>query len=465
VSWGGTQYFSGTVEEIQITAIPLTLSLDPFNWLVRGEFNDIGGRVYAEELIPEQDQVRIFLDGQFLGDAFTNNQGRFNCSYFVPESSELREVQIDYYLLGGGVSSSQSCVIALRPDINYVSTGVGTWKDPFSLVFEFQDDHGEPLPYQNLVLETESEKKNLSTDGDGKGFYQAELDSRPTDDLFLFRVNYNGSRHIIPVEVSGLVKLVTPINYLHLILGLIPTIMKLGVAIAIFYIMYNIIWKKYAKPRIPQLQAESQILEDKEEVELPITTGAFIVKSIKGKITVDIPEIKKELPYVWGVSEPFTIKVKIKTNASEQVRKIQVTGFDDIKELILEGKDSATKKHFFQEQGLKVIEFSYENTKEGIYALTLLKLKIVEYRQEIIQQFKKDFQTQVERREFLSDKITAREMLNRLSSRLDSQSVSALERMVYNFEEANYSQHMITSENYSEYMLSRNMLEVEENIH
>jgi hypothetical protein len=86
----------------------------------------------------------------------------------------------------------------------------------------------------------------------------------------------------------------------------------------------------------------------------------------------------------------------------------------------------------------------------------------VDYREEIVRQFNKDFREQLKRRDALNERLTAREMLNRISAEPDSIGIEALNRMVYNFEEATYSNHPITIDNYRDYMQSRNTLEVSE---
>jgi hypothetical protein len=454
LDWDGTFYYNGTSRTLNVTAIPLTIDPDPIDYLVRGEANQITGKVHAEELTPESGEgVEIYLGQEYLGAALTDDYGFFSLSYNIPDSTAVSEVQLVYYLVDG-YSITQSTVVAIRPTLNYLPRGVGTWKKPFQIEAVIQNDNGRPMGNVNMKLMSGNKSQTLSTDDNGRVMFNVSLDSRPDNDLYEFQIEYSGTKYIMPIIISGTVKLNAIINYLGLFLGLL----KLATVLGVCYGAYVLVSRQFPGINGVSLSIDTGQVKEEEE---DFATGVYIIRSDKARIDIKIHEIEDNLPLVWGVHEPFTFKIEIKSEQLKALYSIDVVGLEDTKKLRIE--DGASSEiAIYQNKGLKHISFIYEDLEEEVYAETLLIMHIVDYREEIVRQFNKDFREQLKRRDALNERLTAREMLNRISAEPDSIGIEALNRMVYNFEEATYSNHPITIDNYRDYMQSRNTLEVSE---
>jgi hypothetical protein len=346
-------------------------------------------------------------------------------------------------------------IVAVRPTLNYLPRGVGTWKKPFQIEAVIQNDNGEPMRNVDLRLTSGNMSQTLSTDEDGRVFFDVSLGSRPGEDLYEFQIEFSGIQYVIPVKVQGTIQLNAVINYIGWFLWLL----KVSAVFGMIYGIYVLARRRY--PGIIGVNVVIDAEETKEERE-EIETGVFIIRSDKARILVDLLEIEESLPLVWGVHEAFTLRIEVTSEKPNSLFYIDVDGLEDIRRLRV--KDGTTSEVVtYQSKGLKNISFIYEDIEEKIYAETLLVMRVVDYREEIAEQFKRDFKVQVEKHKSLNEKHTAREMLQVLSNETEPICLEALNLMVYNFEEATYSCHPITAENYRDYIRSRNTLEVREN--
>ncbi|MCK4583699.1 hypothetical protein KAU18_10390, partial [Candidatus Bathyarchaeota archaeon] len=90
---------------------------------------------------------------------------------------------------------------------------------------------------------------------------------------------------------------------------------------------------------------------------------------------------------------------------------------------------------------------------------TELDVKIIEYREEIIDLFNTKFRDARKRFDKIKDNYTARELLGYLKTQTPVETHSALEEMTFIFEEANYSLHLIARESYERFYLAKNEFE------
>ncbi|HHL41090.1 MAG TPA: hypothetical protein ENJ36_00360 [Candidatus Bathyarchaeota archaeon] len=82
---------------------------------------------------------------------------------------------------------------------------------------------------------------------------------------------------------------------------------------------------------------------------------------------------------------------------------------------------------------------------------TSIKIKIVDYREEIIRLFNNRFKEARERFERIKDNYTARELYNHLKEQTPETAYEPLWSVVSLFEEANYSLHMINRDHYTRF--------------
>jgi hypothetical protein len=454
MEYSGSLFINGTRSSYNLTAIPLEISPTPMNALARGERAEFTGKVHAEELIPEpgEEVVEIYLDDQYVGAASVNEEGWFTQTYVIPEGEDLRDAQIHYLLENSQVYANQSTIIGLKPRINYQIREKGTWENPVQIEAVLLNDRGTQMINKELVLNSGNQTtQTLYTDVNGRAIFTVNLDSRPTDNTYRFTITHPGSEYIIPTTITGSIQLNPVINYIA-ILSWLAGISTISGGI---YYGYKKV-KRIIPDEKTSTQTEKQITEAKNTVD---KTGLYIIKAEKAKIDINLLDIPPAPPLVWGTNQPLTIETSLKTTYDKDNKDISVTGITKNTALKLDKNGETTHQFSIPEKGLHKITFTYNDKEHGIYAETLLVLKIVDYREEIIRQFNQDFKTQLEISKELNYTATARELLQ-AHTELEPQIVEAIEQIVYCFEEATYSHHPITETDYRRYMKNRNDLEV-----
>ena len=452
VTWEGSLFYNGTRETMNITAVPLTITPTPLDAFARGKLAKITGLVHAEELIPASgERVDIYQDDEYLGSAFTSKDGLFNYTYMIPTSIAVQDIQISYIIGDGEYVTNQSNRIAVQPKLNYLPRGVGTWEKPLQIEAVLLDDTGAPMRYADLTLTIAGNQQVLTTDTEGRVLFQVKLDSRPESDLISFSIDYPGASYTIPVKVLGSIQLDPVINYTTILTTLIIALTAIGLG----YGAYSYIKKrpKTTKQTHPQ-DIINEITSEKDP-----ETGVYIVKDLKARIQIRLPDLTANQPLIWGISEPLDLDIELWSESSEQNSEIRLESPEINKIIETDNSGKARISLVFEKTGFKNLSFNYQNPATEANAETLLVIKIVDYREEIVKEFNQDFRTQIEKHGELIHTITAREMLDKISSQIEPRKADSIKTMVHTFEEATYSLHPITANNYNQYIQARQRME------
>jgi hypothetical protein len=168
------------------------------------------------------------------------------------------------------------------------------------------------------------------------------------------------------------------------------------------------------------------------------------------RLNLYLPEIDAELPAVWGVDEPLVIQGKITTMENTPSLSESLT-------LLLNETKLTTAKS--NPDG--VIRHVEAIPVKGVHRLilfhpgeelrTVLDIKIVDYREEIIRLFNNRFKESREMFQTIKDNYTARELYEYLREQVPEVSHEPLRGLVFIFEEANYSLHEVNRSHYTRF--------------
>jgi hypothetical protein len=337
-------------------------------------------------------------------------------------------------------------------------------KDISALLFPFPETQGV-MPYRTINLsilsyyEENSEVENINTTTDINGFFITEIEFKETPECYTISVGYDGEG----LEPGRPVLTYLPCNdtyttckpefvfkepgvpwWVWLIVGL--------VVIAIGFLIY---WYfKHRSERASGLEP----LPPAEEIEIP-----EIIEKKEGdeaggdllRIEIGFPDIAasltEPLPAVWGVSEPITVQVRLK-DSNGKILPSQPCNVDfgdgETVQAISDGEGYIRLEHLFNTKDEYAINCLYQDSKTGKEISSWRKIRIVEYREEMVRLFNEMLETLNIRNVRIEPEMTAREVEVLLEERLKGVSSDAIRKIVAGFEEANYSVHPVTRESY-----------------
>jgi len=409
-SFGGSSYYLGSSENRTVEAVPMSLRVLAGENLIRGEEVAIRGEVPVEG-----ENIEISIENAVSGWVTSGAGGGFEFRCTVPASLALGPARISYRVPSVAYSTSRIASVYGRTDME-VSADRGSVRpgENLNVTVALKDDSGNPIPNAPVTCRGLQEL----TDNLGRATFQLAVPEDQREN-FSFRVSFGGKDFYLPCQKEGTVPLMAapsgPEGPLPLALVAGATGTGAGLAVAGLFF-----WRRKKK--------------GKQEAKAP-----------RPRTTVQIlfPHIKEPLPDVWGVGEPLDIVVRVEGTGSDKVR-VRVDGEE--KDLKLTDGRGVFKKTF-SEKGAHKIE------AECGGAGAAREVRIVDYREEIIEVFKSLFNSFKERLG-LNDDATPREFASAAAGKA-GEVKGQLEELVRVFEIATYSPHSVGREDYEAEYLSQ----------
>jgi hypothetical protein len=152
------------------------------------------------------------------------------------------------------------------------------------------------------------------------------------------------------------------------------------------------------------------------------------------------------------VGEELDVRVKLTTPDGAPITGAQIRLVIQEKSdlLLSDVEGEAQTRVTFAEKGTYKVESEYAAGR--LHASR--RLRVVEYRDEIIDLFNSKFKEAEQRFKALRDNHTARELLEYLRKETPAEAHGAVSEMVYLFEEANYSLHPVRRRLYERFYLA-----------
>jgi hypothetical protein len=311
-------------------------------------------------------------------------------------------------------------------------------------------------------------KKELEVTTDWNGFFSVglELDSKAL--AFEFVALYEGET-LIPKSKDQPIEfyLLDEVTYTTYKPELVP--IKSGIPwwvwliIAIIVIVIWFLYRRYLNrfrihiskrlrkyiweiEKVPQPPAEElktpEVTERKEGEEV----GGDLLQ-----IDISFPDVEASFPSVWGVGEPLTVQVKLKASNGEilpsQPCNVDFGDGETVHD-VSDTEGYIRLEHIFNTKGEYVINGSYQDSKTGKEISSWRRIRIVEYREEMVRLFNEMLETLNIRDIRIEPEMTAREIEVLLEERMKGVPTEAIRKIVAGFEEANYSVHPVTRESY-----------------
>ena len=191
------------------------------------------------------------------------------------------------------------------------------------------------------------------------------------------------------------------------------------------------------------------------ETLLVSTEAAREVSTGDPRVEILFPLIENSLPPVWGIGEPLTITSRVLIETSENnanaIPAIKTT--DSAIDIVAPDFSPVKIEHSFDRKGETDINV-YFGGDTGDKMFNTRKIKIVDYREEIVELFNRLIDALSAEGIEVDRKMTAREIESQLKEKYPDLSPDTMKDIVKGFEYANYSLHPVARKIYVDMYLA-----------
>jgi len=459
----GSKYFLGsnTTEEIRI--IPLKVYQEPLDTLIRLDDVTFRGSVRAEDLPGDGERVIVTIDGSTIGAVTTDAAGNYRLRYTIPADQELGDIIIGYTLESNLHSVYSLTNVVARTSMIVSSPEVANVSEPFTITVELFDDVSMPIVGENVTLthtmRDQAETAELRLDDEGRASLTLLYDDMESSSTMFYNTSFYGSYVYLGSEAEGSLQVVVPepevarglfgilSNNRTLLLLLIGGV--LGVSGLGAYIVY-----------FRREEGFKGLLE-------PVTASLETLGDGRTRLelTLGFPLIGPPFPAVWGVEDPFKVRAAL-TSADEGslggLKLEMVFDGGDARELVLDDEGSCEVECEFMEKGLRGISVRYPGDETRQAAKAEAKLRIVDYREEILDLYNAFSDHQRSTQEEIEEHFTPREAMHVLMKYVTEPAHRPLKELTTIFEIADYSTHPIRRREYERFYLAREEIRLDE---
>ena len=465
----GEDFYLGSSFERQVRILPLFLEVYTEKEATRGEEMLIHGRVLVGAKPEANVSVIVLFDGDIIAQEFTDSQGVFNTSYYVPRETTVGNHVILYRIPEFGFILKQEIWVKSRTFLKVDAPSTASLGDKVTVNVTLLNDEEKPIENASISL---LGYENF-TDALGKAMFTVIIPKDFQGNEYSLEASYKGSSlyspssALIAISVRSKENPLTVWAYIGVPVGLL-------VAIAFFFIrrlkgginLKKISLKKRktaekTEPKRSREETLETVERQKERMKGETPSEKADVHKIKVSLTIEFPEIAESMPNVWGVGENIRISVIARDNNNNPMQEGKIRILIDDKDLssykIEEGKVSFT--YVFKEKGEYKVKAILEETDLYEAASAERKIRIVDYREEIVSLYHSFLKYIKDRNIPIRADMTPREIQQiALERNVPSE---PLKRITRCFEIAQYSLRSIRRKHYEAMLEAINLIKEE----
>lgn len=420
-SWDGTEYTYGSSTTLEIVSKPYQITLPPETEVTRGRGSIIHGKVHLNDVPGINEPVTL----SFLGketSTVTSEDGEFFITQNIPYDTPLGLTPLRITIPSIDITENSFAHVKSQTSLELLSPGSAQGGKRSDVTVKLTDDNGQPITSQmiNLTYIRGNQTYSKSVQTDLLGEVETSIILPEIKGPLTLRAYYDGYSDYLSSSTSQVINILTPNSFP--LIPLLALVLLTGGIVGLYYL-------------------RDQRLETLDEA-LP----EVVESNSSSRLSLALPEIENGLPPVWN-TEPLLFEGKMVSIEGAPISGENLKFSVGDTELYSGNTDEDGVVSFTTRLDKGVNELTITNESERLQ--TSLKIKIVEYREEIIKLFNNRFKEAKERFERINDNYTARELYNYLKEKTPVEAYDYLKELVFLFEEANYSLHVINRGHYT----------------
>lgn len=425
------------VPEIQILGENIAVRGEVFNITVTTQYKDI--RVWGEP-------ATVTFDDQLLATIETRDNGSCTWSFLVDSEERLGSHIFTVALEKGDVSAVHKVAVKSKTRlITKVSSIAGGMFLLYSA--SISDDHGMPIQKAEIVVDNYG--VSWKTDKNGNlTFLLDTIELWPAN--LLLTARFEGSELYLPVTIEKEI-IIEPVISLPF---LVPLVSSTLVAMGFAYVKH-LVRRRQTLQQVGSMEVVKERATVEEE---PIPRPQK-----KQPLGIVLPDIGGQFPNVWGVRAKLRIEIVLDKSALKKTleRNVEVlVNEEKVASVELSQQGRTELSHVFVKKGEQKVRAILSRTSRRRPWNAEVKLRIVDYGEEIIRLYKEFIEKMASNGIHLENEMTARE-IESLILGVGGFSPEALRKVTVCFEKTEYSDHLATRKDYEVMHLSLGELNID----
>ena len=451
----GTEHLASSQASLRVTVgIPSLVVETPDPTTRDGVAILRGSVVIGSELVPE---VELTVNGESYG--YSSRVGSFVIRYPIPGDHRLGTAEIELAAPALGTSSEVPVQIRSATNLIVVPTGKVKLGDRLVLEATLLDDQGQGI--SNATLRVGSEV-TFATGPDGTAMLELEAPDEPGLSAIPVTVAFDGDDNHLPVSYTAGIP-VTPADFNWLLWVVVPLLAAAGVGAywsgrrgmvptAASETTAGRPWYARAIPPAGKVRSPTAPEEQEGEEKGESEPAEPVKEPVSTHLSIEFRSDAEDLPDVWGVNEEIVV---ICTLTDQQGRSVEFASVEvttselAAPEHLRTGDEGGCAASITAVSlGAHRVSAEFGGDDDHLPAVAGREYRIVDFREEVVRIYNDFLRWVCGRVPGASDRSTPREievMVVASGLQIDQR---ALEEIISRFEEADYSEHVITRRQY-----------------
>ncbi len=451
VVFNGTEFYENSKESKLLKLRDPSIVISTSKTWVRGGNASVEGEVRFESEPLSDKEVEIWIEENFFVKISTDRNGEFHHEYQINKTEDLGYFNITYVLPVSNTTKTQQVLIRSEPDLN-ITFEEEIKGERYEVIVHLTDEANRGVENKIIFLNNSYNKTVVSfvTNESGYATFIFEVPEEFSDQEIVFEANFTGTYIYNRTNASSTLRLERGYSRESLLDRLVnfldSRMMFFLLPLLIGLTSVGYAWKKgYLHKIFSSLRLSKA---SKQSTPPPVQTnqkGQARTQMVEYLPEISLPQIDQRLPKVWGVEDDLVIEAK---------GNVFIDG--EVVEFDVEEEEKKRFTHSFTEKGEHEIKAV---GPKGVYQETL-NIKIVEYREEIKDEYR-DLLEELNNKGFeVGKKTTPRKLQRKLEDvSIDERYLNGITK---SFERAKYSILDLSRDDYEDLMYGK--IEVEKKL-
>ena len=451
----GTEHLASSQASLRVTVGIPSLVVETPDPATRGGMAILRGSVViGSELVPE---VELTVNGESYGHS--SRVGSFVIRYPIPGDHKLGTAEIELAAPALGAASVVPVQVMSATSLIVVPTGKVKLGDRLVLEATLLDDQGQGI--SNATLRIGSEVTSTTGPG-GTAMFEMEAPAEPGLSAIPVTVVFDGDDNHLPVSYTAGIP-VTPEDFNWLLWVVVPLLVAGGVG-AYWSGRRGMVpsaapettagrpWYARAIPSAGKGRSPTAPKEREGDEKGEAEPAEPVKEPVSTHLSIEFRSDVEDLPDVWGVNEEIEVICTLRDQQERSVEcaSVEVTTSESAAPEHLRTGDegSCTASTPAVSLGVHRVSAEFGGDDDHLPAVARREYRIVDFREEVVRIYNDFLQWVCRRVPGASDRSTPREievMVVASGLQIDQR---ALEEIISRFEEADYSEHVITRRQY-----------------